>query len=185
MLAAANRYLAKPVQQSDVIHSYAGVRPLYDDGSDNPSKTTRDYTLKMQQNWLDIYGGKITTYRYLAQEVLEKLRPSLPHMGSAWSDTSPLPGGDIGHFEAFFADLARQYPQHHAGWLRSAAHRHGSHIYQWLGDSHVTDLGLDLGGGLMQAEADYLQSREWALTLDDMLWRRTKCGLHAKLRLHQ
>jgi glycerol-3-phosphate dehydrogenase len=176
MLAAANRYLAKPVAKSDVIHSYAGVRPLYDDGSDNPSQTTRDYTLKMQQNWLDIFGGKITTYRYLAQEALDKLRPALAHMGKHWSGTAPLPGGDIGNFEAFFSELAKQHPQHKPGWLRSAAHRHGSNIHHWL----KGDLGDDLGGGLMQAEAQYLKDKEWASTLDDMMWRRTKCGLHAK-----
>ncbi len=176
MLAAANRYLAKPVAKTDVVHSYAGVRPLYDDGSDNPSETTRDYTLKLQQNWLDIFGGKITTYRYLAQEALDLLRPTLPHMGKYWSATAALPGGDIGNFESFFTELSKQHPQHNTQWLRSAAHRHGSNIHQWL----AKDLGQDLGGGLMQAEADYLQSKEWAHTLDDMMWRRTKCGLHAK-----
>ncbi len=176
LLAAANRYLAKPVAKTDVIHSYAGVRPLYDDGSDNPSQTTRDYTLKLQQNWLDIFGGKITTYRYLAQEALDKLRPALPQMGAHWSASAPLPGGDIGNFEAFFTDLSAQHPQHDRAWLRSAAHRHGSSIHQWLGK----DLGSDLGGGLMQAEAQYLKHHEWAHTLDDMMWRRTKCGLHAK-----
>jgi glycerol-3-phosphate dehydrogenase len=176
MLVAANRYLAKPVDASDVIHSYAGVRPLYDDGSDNPSETTRDYTLKLQHNWLDIFGGKITTYRYLAQEALDQLRPALPHMGKYWSASAPLPGGDIGNFETFFSDLEKQYPQHNAAWLRSAAHRHGSNIHHWLGK----DVGNDLGGGLMQAEADYLKANEWATTLDDMMWRRTKCGLHVK-----
>jgi glycerol-3-phosphate dehydrogenase len=176
LLAAANRYLAKPVANTDIIHSYAGVRPLYDDGSDNPSETTRDYTLKLHQNWLDIFGGKITTYRYLAQEAVDKLRPALPHMSGHWSASATLPGGEIGNFEKFFAELSKQYPQHNAAWLRSAAHRHGSNIHQWLSK----DLGADLGGGLMQAEADYLQAHEWAQTLDDMIWRRTKCGLHAK-----
>jgi glycerol-3-phosphate dehydrogenase len=180
MLAAANRYLSKPVAKTDIIHSYAGVRPLYDDGSDNPSETTRDYTLKLHQNWLDIFGGKITTYRYLAQEAVDKLRPALQDagvsMGKHWSASATLPGGDISSFDTFFNDLARQFPHHNNAWLRSAAQRHGSNIHQWLGK----DLGADLGGGLMQAEAEYLQTHEWAHTLDDMMWRRTKCGLHAK-----
>jgi glycerol-3-phosphate dehydrogenase len=176
LLAAANRYLLKPVLKSEVIHSYAGVRPLYDDGSSNPSQTTRDYTLKLQHNWLDIFGGKITTYRHLAQEALDKLRPAMPQMGAAWSATAPLPGGDIGNFDTFFKGLAQQHPQHNAAWLRSAAHRHGSNIHRWL----ANDVGSDLGGGLTQAEAQYLQAHEWAHTLDDMMWRRTKCGLHAK-----
>jgi glycerol-3-phosphate dehydrogenase len=184
MLAAANRYLARPVTKTDIIHSYAGVRPLYDDGSDNPSETTRDYTLKLNQNWLDIFGGKITTYRYLAQEVVDKLRPALQgagiSMGKHWSASAVLPGGDIGDFQTFFKDLTRQYPQHDHAWLRSAAHRHGSNIHHWMSK----DLGADLGGGLMQAEADYLQAHEWAHTLDDMMWRRTKCGLHAKALTH-
>ncbi len=176
MLAATNRYLAKSVAKSNIIHSYAGVRPLYDDGSDNPSETTRDYTLKLQHNWLDIFGGKITTYRYLAQEAVDKLRPALPRMGGHWSANATLPGGDIDNFDTFFADLALQHPRHNAAWLRSAAHRHGSNIHHWLSK----DLGEDLGGGLMQAEAEYLQAHEWAQTLDDMMWRRTKCGLHVK-----
>jgi glycerol-3-phosphate dehydrogenase len=176
LLTAANRYLAQPISAQDVIHTYAGVRPLYDDGSSNPSQTTRDYTLKLHQNWLDIFGGKITTYRYLAQEALDLLRPALPHMGKHWSANAALPGGDIGNFEHFFNALTKQHPQLNAAWLRSAAHRHGSNIHHWLSK----DLGSDLGGGLMQAEADYLKSNEWAHTLDDMMWRRTKCGLHAK-----
>lgn len=180
LLSAVNRYIAQPLSEKDVIHSYAGVRPLYDDGSSNPSQTTRDYTLKLQQNWLDIFGGKITTYRYLAQEALDQLRPTLPRMGKHWSATAPLPGGDIGNFEAFFTDLSQQYPQLNRSWLRSAAHRHGSTIHQWLNN----DLGSDLGGGLMQAEAQYLKNSEWAHTQEDMMWRRSKCGLHAKAALH-
>ena len=187
LLAAANAYLEKPITAQDIVHTYAGVRPLYDDGSPNPSETTRDYTLIVQQDWLDIFGGKITTYRYLAQEALERLRPSLPHMGNAWSDTQPLPGGDLeGYpdFASFFEALSRDYSQLPKDWLYSAARRHGSNARRWLGQATIIDdLGADLGGGLLQAEADYLQAHEWAVTLDDMLWRRTKCGLHAKASL--
>jgi glycerol-3-phosphate dehydrogenase len=184
LLAAANRYLKKSIARDDVIHTYAGVRPLYDDGSPNPSETTRDYTLVLQQNWLDIFGGKITTYRYLAQEALEQLRPALPHMGASWSGTKPLPGGDLdgfSNFEQFYTKLHSDYPQLPHTWLKPAARRHGSNIRAWLGYARIlTDLGTDLGGGLMQAEANYLQAHEWAVSLEDMLWRRTKCGLHAK-----
>lgn len=189
LLAAANRYLSTPVLRGEVIHAYAGVRPLYDDGSPNPSETTRDYTLVLQQNWLDVFGGKITTYRYLAQEALERLRPALPHMGAAWSETQTLPGGDLDGFDsfaAFFEQLRSDYPQLPQTWLSSAARRHGSNIRRWLGQAKtLADLGADLGGGLMQAEADYLQAHEWAVSLDDMLWRRTKCGLHAKAKKAQ
>jgi glycerol-3-phosphate dehydrogenase len=184
ILAAANRYLTKPVQRADIIHTYAGVRPLYDDGSPNPSETTRDYTLVLQQNWLDIFGGKITTYRYLAQEALERLRPALPLMGAPWSETQPLPGGDLSgfsSFDGFFDHLVQKHPLLPQDWLKSAARRHGSNLQAWLGNAQtLAELGADLGGGLMQAEADYLQTHEWAVSLDDMLWRRTKCGLHAK-----
>ncbi len=180
LLTAANRSFAKTWLGDDVIHTYAGVRPLYDDGSANPSQTTRDYTLKTQQGWLDVYGGKITTYRALAQTAIDMLRPHLKaagvSIGSDWSERATLPGGDIGAFEPFFKDLHQQHPQFNTLWLKSAAHRHGSNIHRWLSK----DLGDDLGGGLMQAEAQYLKDHEWAMTLDDMLWRRTKCGLHAK-----
>ena len=184
LITAANTYLAQPITQSDIVHSYAGVRPLYDDGSANASKTTRDYTLIESNGWLDVFGGKLTTYRYLAQEVMTKLKPQLPNMGATWTASTALPGGDFDRFDVFFTALQAEYPALPAKWLAAAAHRHGTNIRLWLGKAQTLgDLGADLGGGLYEAEAAYLREFEWADTLDDMLWRRSKCGLHAKAKL--
>ena len=181
LLAAANGYLTTQLTEKEIVHSYAGVRPLFDDGSANASQTTRDYTLVENQGWLNVFGGKLTTYRYLAQAALDKLSKALPRMGEPWTDTKPLPGGDFDSFETFYEQLAAEYPQLPTDWLRSAAHRHGTNIRRWLGKAQtMDDLGADLDGGLTDAEAAYLREFEWAVTLDDMLWRRTKCGLHLK-----
>lgn len=185
LCAAVNRYLAKPVSSSDVIHTYAGVRPLYDDGSANPSETTRDYVLKTRRTesgamWLDIYGGKITTYRYLAQEALKEIKPALPQMRGEWTADAPLPGADFSSFASFADTMQQRYAFAPSEWLMSALHRHGTRIERWMGHAkQMSDMGTDLGGGLYEAEAEFLKREEWAVTQDDMMWRRTKCGLHA------
>lgn len=190
LCSAVNRYLVKPVAAAQVLHTYAGVRPLYDDDSANPSETTRDYVLKARHTaggatWLDIYGGKITTYRYLAEEALAHLKPALPQMRGVWSASVALPGGDFGDYRQFaplLQDAQQRYRYAPADWLRAALHRHGTRLHQWLGHAQtMSALGRDMGGGLYEAEAEYLRKQEWAMTEDDLMWRRTKCGLHAKL----
>jgi glycerol-3-phosphate dehydrogenase len=191
LLRAANRWLRRPLARQQVLHGYAGVRPLYDDGSGNPSETTRDYVLARADlgaaAWLDIYGGKITTYRRLAEEALDRLA-DLPGFGArrAWTGAAVLPGGDFGadgrDFAAFFAALRARHAGLPAGWLEAAAHRHGSRIERWLGGAQtLAELGRDLGGGMTEAEADYLRREEWARDADDLMWRRSKCGLQALL----
>ena len=183
---AANRYLAKPIGATDVVWSYSGVRPLYDDGESDPSAVTRDYTLVLdvaypQAPLLSVFGGKITTYRRLAESVLDKLRPSFPQMKGSWTGTKPLPGGDIpnGDFDAFVADLVNRFPALPAEYLRALARRHGSRVPQVIGDAReVAELGVHFGHTLYACEVDYLRDNEWALTAEDILWRRTKCGLH-------
>ena len=183
---AANRYLAKPIAPSDVVWSYSGVRPLYDDGEADPSAITRDYTLVLDVAFphaplLSVFGGKITTYRRLAESVMDKLRPSFPFMKASWTGTNPLPGGDIANadFEGFVRELLTRYPEIAAGYLRALARRHGSRVAQVLGDARkMDDLGGAFGDTLYGCEIDYLRDNEWALTADDILWRRTKCGLH-------
>ena len=186
LCAAVSRYLARPVVPADVVWSYAGVRPLYDDGSVNPSAVTRDYVLKLEADGgeapaLHVFGGKITTYRKLAEHAMEKLGTVLPGLAPAWTAGAPLPGGAIGGagFDAFCADLARRHPGLDPAWLRRLARRHGALCSDVLGDARVAaDLGRHFGAGLYAREIDRLRRAEWAEAADDVLWRRTKEGLH-------
>jgi len=182
LIEAANRFLAKPLKESDVVSSYAGVRPLYDDGSDNPSEITRDYVLKLDSApgapLLSIFGGKITTYRCLAEEAMAKLAPFFPGMKPSWTATEALPGGEI-NFNAFRDTMAARYPQLGRELLASLIRRHGSNAPALLGNAQKRDdLGRHFGAGLTAREIDYFRAEEWAMTAEDILWRRTKCGLH-------
>ena len=178
---AVNRYLAKPVRPHDVVWRYAGVRPLYDDGSSDPSAVTRDYTLRVDDDAgaapvLSVFGGKITTYRHLAEHVMERLQPYFPALKPAWTATAPLPGSDfagrprVAERDAFFARHA-QIP---VPTLRAIFRRHGARADQVLGEGK---LGEDYGAGLSERELRYFVDKEWARTAEDVLWRRTKCGL--------
>ena len=183
---AANRYVAKPIAPADVVWSYSGVRPLYDDGESDPSAVTRDYTLVLDVSYpqaplLSVFGGKITTYRKLSDAVMDKLRPSFPQMTASWTGTKPLPGGNIpnANFESFIAALTRDYPHVPPGVLRAIARRHGSLTRRILGDAaKAEDLGTHFGDTLYAREVEHLIGCEFARTSDDVLWRRTKCGLH-------
>lgn len=181
-----SEYFNKPVKPSDVVWSYAGVRPLFDDDSDNPSAVTRDYVLtvhheKHQAPLLSVFGGKITTYRQLALSALKDLAPFYPQLAPAAKKPMPLPGGDLpdADFEQFVAGV---YQQWH--WLpRAQAYRlarnYGSRISQLLeGCQQLSDLGQDFGAGLSQREVEFLVAEEWAKAAEDILWRRTKRGLH-------
>lgn len=177
------RYFARGVQPEDVVHSYAGVRPLFDDGNASASAVTRDYVLKLGEEEgpqiLSVFGGKITTYRRLAEHALEQLAPFLPAMGDAWTDLVALPGGDIGDFEAFLEGVRRRWPflSERTSWRLARAY--GSRIDRVLGDAaSPAELGEDLGGGLHTREVDYLVREEWARTAEDILWRRSKLLLH-------
>jgi glycerol-3-phosphate dehydrogenase len=179
---AVNRYFAKPIGPADVVGSYSGVRPLFDDGAEDASAVTRDYVLKLGATEgpqvLSAFGGKITTYRRLAEHALDKLAPFLPHMGKAWTADVPLPGGDLpgGDFEAFLATVRRRWPFLSHDTAERMAHAYGTRIERVLGDATAID---DLGGGLSTREVDYLVAHEWARSAEDVLWRRTKIGVHA------
>ncbi|MGZ5035244.1 MAG: glycerol-3-phosphate dehydrogenase [Usitatibacter sp.] len=184
LVAAANRFLAKPLSAADVVHSYAGVRPLYDDGSDNPSEVTRDYVLKVDHDGrhaplLTVFGGKITTYRRLAEEALAHLAPYFEGLKGAWTATEELPGGDVGHFNAYRDAMHARYPGLGRDLVEGVVRRHGSRAPRVLGDARYPEaLGKAFGAGLTQREVEYLVVEEWAETAEDILWRRTKCGLH-------
>lgn len=182
---AVNRYLARPVTPKQAVWRYAGVRPLYDDGSSDPSAITRDYTLRVDDldgtaPVVSVYGGKITTYRRLAEHVLEKLEPYLSSMRTAWTSGTPLPGSNFGgrtRAQALEA-LSNRYRSLPRETLQGVLRRHGALAPEVLGDaSSAADLGEDFGAGLCERELVYLQQREWAETSEDVLWRRTKCGL--------
>jgi glycerol-3-phosphate dehydrogenase len=184
LIAAANRYLATPISKKDVVWSYAGVRPLYDDGKSDPSSITRDYVMELDDEGgkapvLSIYGGKLTTYRCLAETALAKLAPFFPAMGRPWTDREPLPGGNLPHFNAFRDEVHERYRGFPRELLEAVVRRHGALALEVLGDARrPEDLGANFGHGLTAREVDWLVEREWAQTADDILWRRTKCGLH-------
>jgi glycerol-3-phosphate dehydrogenase len=184
LVEAANRFLAKPISAADVVSSYAGVRPLYDDGSDNPSQVTRDYVLRLDHDdrhapLLTVFGGKITTYRHLAQEAMGKLAPFFPGLKGDWTATEALPGGDVAHFNAFRDEMHGRYAGLGRELVDNVVRRHGSRAPLILGDAKgIEDLGIHFGAGLTQREVRYLVTEEWAETSEDVLWRRTKCGLH-------
>jgi D-erythritol 1-phosphate dehydrogenase len=187
LLTLANTYLERPLAASDIVWSYSGVRPLYDDGTSDPSAITRDYVLQLDAGRdaanapvLSIFGGKITTYRKLAEAALAELRPFFPAMGPSWTHAAPLPGGDLpgGDRDAWLAELRQRYPALPADLLRALARRHGTRALAVLADTRSpADLGEDFGAELTEREIRYLQRDEWAVTADDVLWRRTKCGL--------
>ncbi len=184
---AASRYTRQPLGPDDVVWSYSGVRALYDDGSEDPSAVTRDYHLLLDQSGpplVSVFGGKITTYRRLAEQVMEKLDPWFPGT-HAWTAAEPLPGGDLGAnnakagFDALVLALCSRYPGLPQQYLARLARRHGTLAREVLGEAQNLDgLGESFGGGLYEAEARWFVAHEWAQEADDVLWRRTKCGLH-------
>ncbi|HVS26894.1 MAG TPA: glycerol-3-phosphate dehydrogenase [Burkholderiales bacterium] len=182
---AVNRYLTYRITPAAVVWRYSGVRALYDDGHANPSRVTRDYQLIVDTDnqgrlpLLSVFGGKITTFRRLSEQALDKLFPWFLQMKPAWTSGTFLPGGDIADFERFLADLTDTYPQLPQSLLRALARRHGSLAREVLSEAREeSDLGLHFGAGLYQREVDYFIEREWAKNAEDILWRRTKAGLH-------
>jgi glycerol-3-phosphate dehydrogenase len=183
LLAAINRYLKVPLRRDQIIHQFSGVRPLYDDNAANPSAVTRDYVFDVtgEPPMLSVFGGKITTYRKLAEHALDKLKPFFPAMGEPWTAKAPLPGGDMpgADFERFLSELQRAKP-----WLPQALAHHYARLYgtrttRVIGEARdMAGLGQHFGGLLYSCEIDYLQDMEWAKTADDVLDRRTKHGLH-------
>jgi glycerol-3-phosphate dehydrogenase len=185
LLAVANRFFRAPMARSDIVWQFAGVRPLDDDGSDNPSAVSRDYRLELDVEagppLLHVIGGKITTYRRLAEGAVNLLQPYFPAMGPAWTSKAVLPGGDVGPdgFGSWFESIAKRYPGIPRDDLYRLARRYGTRIEKLIGNlSRDEGLGADLGGGLTRLEIEFLKRFEWAVSSDDVLWRRTKAGLH-------
>ena len=179
-----NEYFEKEITPKDVVWTYSGVRPLYDDKAEDASEVTRDYVLGLETPEegapiLSVYGGKITTSRKLADHVMEKLEAYYPEMGNAWTRKSHLPGGDIDEadFDGFYAQQCKAFADIDDELLLRMATRYGTKLSEVLKDG----TGQDFGGYLCEADARYLAKAEWAKSPEDILWRRTKCGLHMSL----
>ncbi len=183
---AANRYLRTPVRLGDVVWRYSGVRALHDDGRASPTEVTRDYVLRLDHAGhgapiLSVIGGKITSYRRLAEHALEKLSPFLNIAGRPWTATAPLPGAATGHFDyvEFLRSMLTRCAALPTGLVEGIVRRHGSTAIDLIGDAHnANDLGMHFGAGLTAREVDHFVDREWARTAEDVLWRRSKIGLH-------
>lgn len=181
LIAAVNRYFKQKLRRQDVLHTFSGVRPLFDDGEGNPSAVTRDYVFDLDESGgaplLNVFGGKITTFRELAERGLARLRHVFPQMGSDWTHDAPLPGGDIpgADYETFANTLSESHP-----WLPRALVHHYGRLYGSraeaviAGATGIEGLGRHFGGLFYEAEARYLVAREWAQTPEDILYRRTK-----------
>ena len=180
---AVSEYFKKPVQLSDVVWSYTGVRPLYDDAAANASKVTRDYVLHLTKSgppMVSIFGGKITTFRKLSEEVIDMILPRLNIKQAAWTATATLPGGDIANadYDTFRKEKQQQYPWLPEALLNDYTRNYGTVIDSMLANSaSVADLGTHFGGDLYEAEVRHLMDNEWAQSADDVLWRRTRKGL--------
>ncbi len=184
---AANRYFGRAITPADVIWSYCGVRPLFDDGAPNPSAITRDYVLSLDAEdsappVLSVVGGKITVFRRLAEQALAALAPWFPAMPGPWTQGATLPGGDLrgSSLEQFTdARFRGDFPWLPAGLRHALARRHGALAYEVLNQcAALADLGEHYGADLYAREVDYFVEREWARSAEDVLWRRTKVGLH-------
>lgn len=181
----ASNYLKQPVTLEDVVWRYSGVRPLYDDGASNASAATRDYVLSLdapegQAPVLNVFGGKITTYRCLAQDVMAKIAPFHPGAGADWTAGVPLPGGDfpVEGVPALIKQLQSDYPFLSDFWATRLVKAYGTEAHAFLGGARSEqDLGQSFGATLTAAEITWLMNKEYAQTAEDVVWRRSRLGL--------
>jgi glycerol-3-phosphate dehydrogenase len=188
LCASASAYLSRPVRPDMVVWSYSGVRPLYDDGSSAPQQATRDYVLNLDAAagapaLLSVFGGKITTYRRLAEASLAMLQPYLPSVSrqpAGWTGRAALPGGDfaVDGFERLVTEAAERFPFVPEPTLRRLLRAYGTRIDRLIGGATcIADLGSGFGADLTEAELRYLVNAEWARSAADVVWRRSKMGL--------
>ncbi|EOD4112533.1 glycerol-3-phosphate dehydrogenase [Yersinia enterocolitica] len=184
LLKVYNDHFKKQLGRDDIVWTYSGVRPLCDDESDSPQAVTRDYTLDVADEGgkaplLSVFGGKLTTYRKLAEHALEKLSGYYTNVGPAWTKTGSLPGGDIGgNRDNYTVQLRHRYNWLPEGLARRYTRTYGSHSELILADAtSIESLGEHFGHGLYEAELRYLVEKEWVVELDDAIWRRTKLGM--------
>jgi glycerol-3-phosphate dehydrogenase len=186
LIKAVNRYFKRTLARQDVLYSFSGVRPLYDDAAENPSAVTRDYIFDLdardgQAPLLSVFGGKITTFRKLSEHALEKLKPFFPAMRDAWTRSAKLPGGDIpdADFESFLGECHRRYPWLAPSLLQHYGRLYGTRIHELLAGAHSLEgLGERFSADFYQREAEFLTRTEWAETAEDIVERRTKHARH-------
>jgi glycerol-3-phosphate dehydrogenase len=192
----ANRYFRRQLELEDVVWSYSGVRPLLEDAAGNPAAATRDYFLERDAAGpplLSVYGGKITTYRRLAEQAVDWLAPALGSQAPSWTAQAVLPGGDLFgdkpdsrgvlEFDRWVAQLERRHPWLPASLALRYARAYGTRTERLLqGCARLEDLGQEVAPGLFEAELRYLVRHEWAARAADVLWRRSKLGLHLSPR---
>lgn len=181
---AANEYFHKPITERDIVWAYAGVRPLYNDGASKAQAATRDYVVEATKHdnapIINIFGGKITTYRRLAETTLEHIGKFIENRGNAWTANSHLPGGnfEVGARDKLIKDLQLSFPFLPTSLVKRYGQSYGTSTGELLADvKSLDDMGLHFGNGLYQAEVSYLVNNEWARTAKDILFRRTKLGL--------
>jgi len=182
---AAGEYFASPVRPEDVVWTYSGIRPLFDSGEKSAQKATRDYVLELDRKYgepalLNVFGGKITTFRRLSEEAIDKLEEDLNPPHGRWTDKAKLPGGDfpVEQAEALKKALLAEYANLDPALISRMARTYGTLTRAVLaGIKEPEGLGLHFGGNLFQVEVEYLLKNEWAMTSEDILWRRTKLGL--------
>lgn len=183
LLDFASGYFKVPLGRDDIVWSYSGVRPLFDDGAGKAQAATRDYALKLDRDGaplLSVFGGKITTYRRLAEQAMDRLAPLLGVPAQGWTAGVPLPGGDfpVSEVAARKAMLRARYPFLNEKGAERLFRAYGTEVEQVLGDAKAAaDLGRDFGAGLSEAELRWMVGREFARTAEDALWRRSKLGL--------
>lgn len=183
LLSFVSDYLEQKITKEDIISTYSGVRPLYNDGSGNATSATRDYVLKLDENnapMLNVYGGKITTYRRLAESAFDKLSSYFPNAGPNWTASAHLPGGDFkvdGVYD-LISDVVKKYSFVNEKWAKRLVKCYGTEIFDIFGNANtLDDLGINFGAGLTEKEVNWLMQKEFAVTTDDIIWRRTKLGL--------
>ena len=181
----ASRYFEKPVTPEDIVWTYSGVRPLYDDGASSATAATRDYVLSLNATGgaplLSVFGGKITTYRRLAESALSKLAPYFSGLSGTWTCGVALPGGDfaVDGFDRLVAQLREEYPFVGERWAKRLVRGYGTEAKRILGDAKDEEaLGRNFGATMTEAEVAWLMENEFAVTAEDVIWRRSKLGLH-------
>ncbi len=185
LLDIVNSHFKRQLAPSDVVWSYSGVRPLMDDEEENAQKASRDYSFEVNSEkgkapLISVFGGKITTYRKLAEAATDKLCQFFPEAGGRWTKTGVLPGGDFSNQEELEATLKRDFPWLEQKVIERYVRTYGTSSYEILRDCHaMEDLGKHFAGTLYEREVGYLVCNEWAMTSEDILWRRTKQGLYA------
>ncbi|EAU41026.1 FAD-dependent glycerol-3-phosphate dehydrogenase:FAD dependent oxidoreductase [Fulvimarina pelagi HTCC2506] len=185
LMAAVNRYFKEKLRREDILETFSGVRPLFDDGQGNPSAVTRDYSFDLDEDggapMLNVYGGKITTFRELAEHAAGKIAKFFPKIGKDWTADTPMPGGEIENadFIAFVEKMRARFPGFPRDLLIHYGRLYGARMEKFIGGAKTPDdLGRHFGALLYEAEVRYLVKHEWAMRPEDVLWRRTKQRLH-------